>query len=221
MHDLTPNHQKQCSCPICKNLEMTQGVIDKALPPQVEKVSEEKLKDVLPLVEKQVGGALRRLQVQELKDAEGEETIWPDRHSSKEEITCDAFCRNCEGYECTAPTPENDSWENWVVTLSDSTNPRDTGLLVVKLRLLISSLESQAYERGKKEEEHRWLYHPGNEHDNRIRKEERQKLREVVEELCRRNKEAPPSGKIEEVDERAYDAACVDVLTALSEGEGR
>lgn len=42
-----------------------------------------------------------------------------------------------------------------------------------------------------------------------------EEIKEIVQELREKNKEAKPEGYVEEVDERAYDAACVDVLNAL------
>lgn len=118
----TPNHQKQCEEMTWKGVTATLTIdwenktYDMQIgdAPQEEKVSEEKLYSLrggtpegydklnasLNVVEKQIGGALRRLQVQELKDAEGEETIWPDRPKIQQ------CCDKCQAVGFA----ENDTW---------------------------------------------------------------------------------------------------------------
>lgn len=51
----------------------------------------------------------------------------------------------------------------------------------------------------------------------KIKQDERSRLWKEIGKLRKQNKEAKPEGKEEEIDERAYNAACVDILKVLHE----
>lgn len=51
----------------------------------------------------------------------------------------------------------------------------------------------------------------------KIKQDERSRLWKEIGKLRKQNKEAKPEGKEEEIDERAYNAACVDMLKVLHE----
>lgn len=255
------------------------------LPPQVEKVSGEKLyslrggmpeewkklkiEDALPLVEKQVGGALRRLQVQEdqpyykacekcQEDGSGDFSCF-FRHATDEQKRGVLMFAAEEGWKeqekmvqgaklfardftetiedlakDDAPTPENDSWENEFDSkfvdedrIAMVPGPR---LQLVEIKTWIAShkdkWEREAYELGESQGHFRGMEEAlaGDikryplERDAVVRQEERTKLREVVEAArvyeVNVSMDSNVAANIHTIDKH-------DLLTALSEGEGR
>lgn len=61
--------------------------------------------------------------------------------------------RYCKSKLCPCHTEpahaESEGWEKWTRVLSDSTNPKDTDLLIAKLQLFIAQTRQEAYEEGK------------------------------------------------------------------------
>lgn len=93
---------------------------------------------------------------------------------------CKTFSEDCYNhYECmgTLEEPKEAGWESefekewgWLIR----EDRKD--IFVDEIKSFISQVEKEAYERGKKEEENRWINQPANQHDERIKALARQEV---------------------------------------------